>query len=73
MLLIYVSDPPSPPQIHGDLHAEQRSGDRVKLTCITEGGNPLPDLTWLRNGLPLRERTMLDLLDSSNDGKTINT
>ena len=55
-----ILDPPSPPQIHGDLRAEQTSGDKVKLNCITEGGNPLPTLTWLRNGLPLNERSMLE-------------
>ena len=54
-----IIDPPSPPQIHGDLRAEQRSGDKVKLTCITDGGNPLPKLSWLRNGLLLEERTLL--------------
>lgn len=59
-------DPPSPPQIHGDLRAEQRSGDKVKLTCITDGGNPLPDLTWLRNGLPLKEKSLLDLNGKKN-------
>ena len=32
----------------------------MKLTCLTEGGNPLPELTWLRNGIPLRERSLLD-------------
>ena len=58
-------DPPSPPQIHGDLLSEQRSGDRVKLTCLTEGGNPLPTLVWLRNGLPLKERSLLDQIDSA--------
>ena len=62
-------DPPSPPQIHGDLLSEQRSGDRVKLTCLTEGGNPLPTLVWLRNGLPLKERSLLDQIDSAAVGK----
>ena len=59
-MFLFIADPPSPPQIHGDLRAEQKSGDRVKLTCLTEGGNPLPTLTWLRNDIPLRERTLLE-------------
>ena len=60
LLNFCITDPPSPPQIHGDLRPEQRSGDKVKLTCITEGGNPLPKLSWLRNGLLLEERTLLE-------------
>ena len=60
LLNFCITDPPSPPQIHGDLRSEQRSGDKVKLTCITEGGNPLPKLSWLRNGLLLEERTLLE-------------
>ena len=68
MKISSFSDPPSPPQIHGDLLSEQRSGDQVKLTCLTEGGNPLPTLVWLRNGLPLKERSMLDQIDAG--GKT---
>ncbi len=59
MMCFCIVDPPSPPQILGDLRAEQRSGDRVKLTCITDGGNPLPKLSWLRNGVPLQESSML--------------
>ena len=35
------------------------------MTCVTEGGNPLPTLLWLRNGLPLNERSMLDQIDAS--------
>ena len=35
------------------------------MTCVTEGGNPLPTLVWLRNGLPLNERSMLDQIDAS--------
>ena len=58
--LLFIADPPSPPQIHGDLRAEQKSGDKVKLTCSTDGGNPLPTLTWLRNDIPLRERSILE-------------
>ena len=58
--VLFIADPPSPPQIHGDLRAEQKSGDKVKLTCSTDGGNPLPTLTWLRNDIPLRERSILE-------------
>ena len=58
--LLFIADPPSPPQIHGDLRAEQKSGDKVKLTCSTDGGNPLPTLTWLRNDIPLRERSLME-------------
>ena len=35
------------------------------MTCVTEGGNPLPTLVWLRNGLPLNERSMLDQIDAA--------
>lgn len=39
------------------------------MTCVTEGGNPLPTLLWLRNGLPLNERSMLDQIDASEDAE----
>ena len=39
------------------------------MTCLTEGGNPLPTLVWLRNGLPLKERSLLDQIDSTAVGK----
>ena len=48
-------DPPSAPQLLGDLSPYRRKGDKVSLTCLASGGNPLPNLTWLRNGLPLRD------------------
>ena len=43
------------PQLLGDLSPYKRKGDIVSLTCLASGGNPLPELTWMRNGLPLRD------------------
>ena len=43
------------PQLLGDLSPYRRKGDKVSLTCLASGGNPLPELTWMRNGLPLRD------------------
>ena len=37
------------------------------MTCVTEGGNPLPTLLWLRNGLPLNERSMLDQIAEASE------
>ena len=42
------------------------------MTCVTEGGNPLPTLLWLRNGLPLNERSMLDQIDAAEQAASAN-
>jgi hypothetical protein len=46
---------PSAPEIEGDVDPYHRIGDKVRLTCRSDGGNPLPDITWLKNGVPLQE------------------
>ena len=28
-------------------------GDKVTLTCTSEGGNPLPSVAWMKNGRPI--------------------
>ena len=43
------------PQILGDISPYRRKGDKVSLSCVASGGNPFPELTWVRNGLPLRD------------------
>ena len=34
---------------------EKRAGDRVRLECVSSGGNPIPQIEWRRNGRPLPE------------------
>lgn len=30
-----------------------RESDQIRLTCESTGGNPVPNVTWYRNGVPL--------------------
>ena len=66
-------DPPSVPQLLGDLSPYRRKGDIVSLTCLASGGNPLPELTWMRNGLPLRDsgKPMLLVINNCNFSKIL--
>ena len=50
LLSSLFSDPPNPPRLGGDLVSEKRAGDKVRLECISNGGNPLPQLYWIKNG-----------------------
>ena len=53
-----VPDPPTSPQLLSDpTSTSVFSGERVKLTCVSGRGNPLPKLTWMRDGNPLRQET----------------
>ena len=53
-----VPDPPTSPQLISDpTSTSVFSGERVKLTCVSGRGNPLPKLTWMRDGNPLRQET----------------
>ena len=62
------------PQLLGDLSPYRRKGDKVSLTCLASGGNPLPELTWMRNGLPLRDsgKPMLLLVNDCYFSKILN-
>ncbi len=53
--LFSFPDPPNPPRLTGvDVgRPERRKGDRVRLECVSSGGNPLPKIEWRRNGKKL--------------------
>ena len=58
LILFLVPDPPTSPQLLSDpTSTSVFSGERVKLTCVSGRGNPLPKLTWMRDGNPLRQET----------------
>ncbi|XP_015264059.1 PREDICTED: nephrin, partial [Gekko japonicus] len=42
--------PPDPPVISGYESPVVKAKDKLKLTCISLGGNPLATLQWLKNG-----------------------
>ncbi|XP_074074964.1 nephrin isoform X2 [Macrotis lagotis] len=44
--------PPGPPIIKwpGQLEGKAKAGQDLKLPCISQGGNPLATLQWLKNG-----------------------
>ena len=61
-----VPDPPTSPQLISDpTSTSVFSGERVKLTCVSGRGNPLPKLTWMRDGNPLRQETGTEYSPSS--------
>ena len=46
------SDPPGPPEITGYIEGETiRLGQTITLICTAEGGNPLAEIVWYRNGI----------------------
>lgn len=46
-----VLDPPGVPEVSGYVDGQiLKAGDRLKLQCRAENGNPSPELVWLRNG-----------------------
>ena len=50
--MIYVSDPPGPPEISGYIEGETiRLGQTITLVCTAEGGNPLAEIIWYKNGI----------------------
>ena len=47
-------DPPGPPEIVGYTEGETvRSGQDVRLECVSRGGNPLATVVWYRNELKI--------------------
>ena len=58
---LFLSDPPSAPRLIGDdrdlgaAALKRAAGDRVRLECVSSGGNPVPQIEWRRNGRPLPE------------------
>lgn len=47
----YLTDSPDPPAIFGYLEGTAiHAGKLQRLTCISHGGNPLPELKWFKNG-----------------------
>ena len=59
LLPSFLSDPPSAPRLIGDdlgaAALKRAAGDRVRLECVSSGGNPVPQIEWRRNGRPLPE------------------
>ena len=48
--VIFLPVPPGAPQISGYDDYPVKINDRVRLTCVSKGGNPLGTVTWSRNG-----------------------
>lgn len=47
-----MADPPGTPEITGYQYGEVvRMGSRVTLTCVSRGGNPLPQLVWYKDNV----------------------
>ncbi|XP_069974958.1 nephrin-like isoform X2 [Penaeus vannamei] len=77
--VISVLRPPETPVILGyERGQELRKGDRQRLTCVSNGGNPLATLTWYKGSQKLPSETHHDavtaladvdiLLDESDNG-----
>jgi hypothetical protein len=49
-IFLKLLDPPGPPEIVGYTEGETvRSGQDVRLECVSRGGNPLATVVWYRN------------------------
>ena len=52
LTIFYISDPPGPPEISGYIEGETiRLGQTITLVCTAEGGNPLAEIIWYKNGI----------------------
>ena len=58
MATIIFADPPDPPTILGyEPGSHLRAGERVSLSCVSQGGNPPATLTWYRADTELTSST----------------
>ena len=49
MYVVFVADPPGPPEITGYIEGETiLLGQTVTLVCKAAGGNPLAEISWYR-------------------------
>ena len=56
--MLFFSDPPEPPTILGyESGSHLRAGERVSLSCVSQGGNPPASLTWYRADTELASST----------------
>ena len=50
--ILSISDPPGPPEISGYIEGETiRLGQTITLVCTAQGGNPLAEIIWYKNGI----------------------
>ena len=58
MATIIFADPPDPPTILGyEPGSHLQAGERVSLSCVSQGGNPPATLTWYRADTELTSST----------------
>ena len=49
--ILLIADAPGQPTIDGYRTGQVlRTNDTLKMTCVSQGGNPLPQVYWYRNG-----------------------
>lgn len=77
--------PPRPPILKGEgagasggkgsFSVKKEQGQNVLVQCVSEGGNPLPEIQWLRNGRPLsidfQGQPKLEVIGSMKQVKSI--
>ena len=50
--ILSILDPPGPPEISGYIEGETiRLGQTITLVCTAQGGNPLAEIIWYKNGI----------------------
>lgn len=65
-VLLFCLGPPGPPVIVGyDGKQLLRKGDRHRLTCVSDGGNPLATLRWFKDTKELSATNTRQNEDSS--------
>ncbi|XP_022254721.1 nephrin-like isoform X2 [Limulus polyphemus] len=56
--VLSVLYPPDPPSIFGYTEGNSiRAGERLRLSCVSNGGNPPPDLTWFKEDQKVESST----------------
>ena len=56
------SDPPGEPLILGGSSHVVREGDMINVTCVSQGGNPPPQMSWYKENIKLQYPTVRQVL-----------
>lgn len=67
--------PPQAPQISAGSSngAPAREGVEYQLSCLSQGGNPEPNITWYRNDQPVIPGGPIKIEQARNNGTTNST
>ena len=73
MMMCDVVNPGEPELSINTAEQDMREGRTVQLNCTSTGGNPVPSVTWYRNGSPLTDPPSTLTSPTRKFGATVGT